>query len=325
MPYQHLTQCERYQIYGLLKASWSIRDIAAELDRSPSTISRELRRNRNLRGWRPKMAHRLAQHRACQSRTRHRIQPHQWSGIAQLLRQQWSPKQISRRARREGTLPISAEWIYQFIASDRAAGGQLWRHLRRSNLRRRHYHTARKRRSIIRFRVDIADRPEAVEDRRELGHWEGDTVLGKQRTGAVVTLVERTSRYLRIGVLPDLKARSVAQIAFNRLQRFSARVHTITLDNGVEFARHPRLARDLGAKIYFAQPYKPWQRGTNENTNGLVRQYLPKKRRLDDLTQQQADRIEQRLNHRPRKCLGYLTPHEVFNDTRKPLTVALRG
>lgn len=325
MAYHHLTQSERYQIYAYRRADFSIRETAGAMGRSPATISRELRRNRNLRGYRPKMAQRLADRRARRARTHVRIGPRQWRGVAALLRRQWSPKQIARRARLEGTLQISHEWIYQYIAADRVAGGQLWQQLRRSNLRRRRYHNGGRQGSRIRFRVGIEKRPTQVEDRDELGHWEGDTILGCRRRGAAVTVVERKSRYVRIGALPRLQAWAVAKIIHNRLQRFSARVKTITLDNGTEFAMHGRMARDLTADIYFAEPYKSWQRGTNENTNGLIRQYLPKKSPMDHLTQAQADHIERRLNHRPRKCLGYLTPHEVFNDTRETLTVALRG
>lgn len=325
MAYHHLTQEERYQIYAFRKANFSIRQTAEQLGRDPSTISRELHRNINRRGYRPKMAHHLASARARQARCRARIKPHQWHGISYLLKQQWSPQQIARRARSEGTLHISHTWIYHHIACDRTAGGQLWRNLRRSGLRRRRYHRSRPRGAGIRFRVGIEHRPDAVEARQQLGHWEGDTILGHAHQGSVLTLVERKSRYLRMGVLADRKARTVARVMRYRLHQLSARVHSITLDNGKEFACHPRMARFLSTDIYFADPYKPWQRGSNENTNGLIRQYLTKKMSLKDLTQVEADRIERLLNHRPRKCLDYLTPYEVFNNTRETLTVALRS
>lgn len=325
MTYHHLTQEERYQIYAYRKAGYRNCDMAAELGRSSSTISREFKRNRGLRGWRPKKAHQLAHRRASRCRRRVRIGATQWHGIVALLRSGWSPQQIAWRAQLEGTLRISAEWIYRFVASDRAAGGELWRQLRHAGLRRRNYHKGRKRRSNIRFRVGIEQRPAHVESRQELGHWEGDTIIGCGRKGAALTVVERKSRYVRIGRLPKSDARTTADVMRNRLHRISARVKTITLDNGKEFACHPRMQRALSADIYFADPYKPWQRGSNENTNGLIRQYLPKSRRLDDLTEAEVTRIEQRLNHRPRKCLGYLTPYEVFNDTTELLTVALRG
>lgn len=325
MAYHHLTQEERYQIYAFRKAHLTIRQIGEHLGRAPSTISRELRRNVNRRGYRPKMAQYLACIRAQQARSRVRIRAHQWRGINRLLKLQWSPQQIARRAHREGTLRVSHTWIYRHIACDRAAGGSLWRNLRRSTLRRRRYHKGYKRRRPLRFRVGIECRPQAVETRAELGHWEGDTILGHARQGSVLTVVERKSRYLRMGVLPDRNSRTVARVMRYRLHQISARVDSITLDNGLEFARHPRMKRSLSTDIYFAEPYKPWQRGSNENTNGLIRQYLPKKKSLKNLTQAEADRIERLLNHRPRKCLDYLTPYEVFNDTREMLTVALRS
>lgn len=325
MAYQHLTQVERYQIYAYRKARFSIRRMAAELGRAPSTISRELRRNLSRRGYRPAMAEQLARRRARASRCRVRIRAVQWQGVAALLGRQWSPEQIARRACLEGTLAISHESIYRFVAADKAAGGELWRQLRRAGLRRRHYHGGRRRRPVLRFRVGIDQRPAHVDSRQQLGHWEGDTIVGHRCQGAAVTLVERTSRYLRIGRLPRRDARTTADIIGNRLHQLSGRVHSITLDNGVEFAYHPRFARALSTEIFFADPYKPWQRGSNENTNGLIRQYLPKKRRLDTLTEAEVTRIEKRLNHRPRKCLDYLTPYEVFNNTRETLTVALRG
>ena len=324
MAYQHLTQEERYQIYAYRKADFSIRRTALELKRSPSTVSRELRRNRGGRGYRPLKAHHLARRRAQESRYRVRIRPTHWRGVARLIKQQWSPEQIARRARLEGSLRISHEWIYRFVAADRANGGQLWRELRHARFRRRRYHHGRTRGSTIRFRVGIEQRPDHVFNRQELGHWEGDTIVGHRHHGAALTMVERTSRYVRIGRLDRSDARTTARIMRNRLQRFSARVLSITLDNGTEFAHHPRFARDLSADIYFAEPYKPWQRGSNENTNGLIRQYLPRKRRLDNLSEAEIIQIEKRLNHRPRKCLDYLTPHEVFNKTRTTLTVALR-
>jgi IS30 family transposase len=299
MAYHHLTQEERYQIYAFRKAAFSIRAIADQLGRAPSTVSRELRRNINRRGYRPKMAHSLACHRARYARCRLRIKPYQWRGISRLLKQQWSPQQIARRAQREGTLQISHAWIYHFVAQDRAAGGQLWRQLRRATLRRKYYHKKGKRRGGLRFRVGIEHRPRSVDTRDQLGHWEGDTIIGCGRQGSVLTLVERKSRFLRMGVLANRQARTVARVMRYRLHQISARVLSITLDNGLEFACHPRMARSLSTDIYFAEPYKPWQRGSNENTNGLIRQYLPKKMSLNDLTQVEADRIERLLNHRP--------------------------
>ena len=325
MSYQHLTQAERYQIYAYRKAGLTQNQIAESMGRSPSTISRELRRNRGHRGYRPGKAHDLARRRAVRCRTRRRISAAQWRGIESLINQEWSPAQIAKRADLEGSLRISHEWIYRYIALDRATGGLLWKKLRRANLRRRHYHQGRRKRHLIRFRVGIEQRPVHIENRQELGHWEGDTIVGKGRRGALVTLVERTSRLTRLGRLTRADARSTSDTICNRLHQISARVKSITFDNGPEFALHRRLERALSTRIFFAEPHKPWQRDSNENTNGLIRQYLPKRRPLDNLTPYEITKIESRLNNRPRKCLGYLTPHEVFNNTRTSLTVALRG
>ena len=325
MSYQHLTQLERYQIYAYRKAGLAQNQIAASIGRSPSTISRELRRNRGRRGYRPRKAHELASQRARRCRFRSRISAAQWRGIESLIKQEWSPAQIAKRAELEGSLRISPEWIYRYIALDRATGGLLWKNLRRANMRRRRYHQGRRKRHLIRFRVGIEHRPDHVDNRRELGHWEGDTIVGKGRKGALVTLVERTSRLTRLGHLAKADARNTSDTICNRLHQISARVKSITFDNGPEFALHRRLERALSTRVFFAEPYKPWQRGSNENTNGLIRQYLPKQRPLDNLTPYEITKIEKRLNHRPRKCLGYLTPHEVFNNTQTSLTVALRG
>lgn len=275
MAYRHLTQSERYQIYAFRKADFSIRHTAAELGRSPSTISRERGRNRSRRGYRPGKAQQLARHRACKCRCRIRITAVQWRAIAALLNKQWSPQQIAERARLEDTLRISHAWIYGFVAADRATGGKFWRQLRRATMRRRRYHKPRQRREVIRFRVRIEQRPVHVETREQLGHWEGDTIMGPLRIGAALTLVERKSRYLRIGALPNFQASTVVDIIGKRLSYIRARVDSITFDNGIEFAYHARIARLLQTNVYFAEPYKPWQRGSNENTNGLIRQYLP--------------------------------------------------
>lgn len=324
MSYTHLTQDERYQIHAFRRVGLKAAEIARELNRSASTISREVKRNRGGHGYRSKQAHDRARRRASQSRCRRRIQPRQWVGIEQLIRQDWSPEQIALRAATDGTLKISHSWIYRHIEADRDAGGELYKHLRRANLKRRRYHHRKPRRPKIRRRVGIERRPMEVESRAELGHWEGDTIVGPGPAGAL-TLVERKSRFLRIGRLPRMDARTTADVARNRLHQISARVHSITFDNGLEFALHGRMAVGLSTSIYFADPYSPWQRGTNENTNGLIRQYLPKRSALGDLTESQVTRIEKRLNNRPRKCLGGLTPHEVFNNTRTSLTDALRG
>lgn len=325
MVYTHLTREERYQISALRRAGHSMRAIAEMLDRDGSTISRELRRNRGVSGYWPVQAHTRARERAVTSRSRVRIGACQWRGIADLIRRQWSPEQIARRARWEGTLRISPEWIYRFVYADRAGGGDLVRHLRCQRQRRKRYASGRQCRGRIVGRVGIEHRPAVVARRIQPGHWEADTLIGKGRRGALLSAVERRSRFVRLGKLTRRTTQAVQQRMRRRLGPCAERVRTMTVDNGKEFAGHAGIGRALGCRIYFADPYASHQRGTNENTNGLIRQYLPKGRDLTTLTGAEVRAIENRLNHRPRKCLGFLTPHEVFNNTRESLTVALRG
>lgn len=323
--YTHLAEKERYQIHALMKAGHRQKDIASIIGRSRSTVSREVRRNRGRRGYRPKQAQELAELRSRTSRTRPRITERQWQAVAALLRQDWSPAQIAARAAQEGTLAISHETIYQFIYVDKRCGGELWQHLRCQKPYRKRYGAGRERRGRIPGRVGIEHRPPAVERRDHIGHWEADTVHGRRRLGAVLSLVERCSRLTRLGKLPKATARAVHATARRRLQTLAYAVDSVTSDNGKEFAAHDKISADLDADFYFADPYASWQRGTNENTNGLIRQYLPKSRDLTTLTGPELRRIENRLNHRPRKCLDYLTPYEVFYNTQIKLTVALRG
>ncbi|OGI59311.1 MAG: hypothetical protein A2809_01320, partial [Candidatus Muproteobacteria bacterium RIFCSPHIGHO2_01_FULL_61_200] len=277
-------------------------------------MSRELARNRGNRGYRPKQAHAQAVARARVARTRARITARQWAAVAELLRRQWSPEQIADRAGLEGTAAISHESIYRFVYAEKRVGGALWRHLRGRRRYRKRYGAGRDCRGRIPGRLGIEQRPAAVERRDRLGHWEADTLHGRRRRGAVLSLVERCSRYTRLAKLPRSNATTVHDGACRRLRPIADRVETLTADNGREFAAHQRISASLDADFYFADPYAAWQRGTNENTNGLIRQYLPKTRDLTTVTGPEIRLIENRLNLRPRKCLGYLTPHEVFHN-----------
>jgi len=321
MRYTHLSSEERYQIYALRKAGHSLPEIGALLDRSPATISRELRRNRGGRGYRPKQAHRLARTRATACRSRPRITRRQWRGVAKLLQRGWSPQQIAERSRLEGTLAVSHEWIYTFVYADKLAGGTLWSHLRGRKRYRKRYASGRDRRGQIPHRVGIEHRPVAANRRLHLGHWEGDTLHGGR--AGVVSLVDRKSRFTRLGKVLRRTAQHTRRAVQRRLEALVRR--SLTVDNGREFADHQGIAQDLDTDVYFARAYAAWQRGTNENTNGLLRQYLPKRRDLANLTGPEIRQNENRLNHRPRKCLGYRTPHEVFYNERLQLTVALRS
>lgn len=325
MNYTHLTKEERYQIRAMMIAGYSLRQIAQSLERAASSISREMQRNRGQRGYRPRQAHEVARTRARVCRRRHRITLEQWRLVERLIRLDWSPEEIAERTRLESTVQISPEWIYQYIYADKALGGDLHAHLRCQRKRRKRYGSGRQRRGQIINRVGIEERPSAAENRTENGHWEVDTIIGKGRCGACLTAVDRRSRFTRIAKLNRRTARATAKQLHNRLVPLIAAVKTITGDNGKEFADHRRIRNQLDCTFYFADPYASWQRGTNENTNGLIRQYLPKQRNLQSLTGPEVRKIENRLNYRPRKCLGYLTPYEVFHDTRLQLTVAPRS
>jgi len=319
--YTQLAREERYQIYVLKQAGHQQSKIAEMLDRHKSTISRELRRNRGLRGYRPKQAHRLALARRS-AKVRPRFGNPIWRQIEVLIRQDWSPEQIAGRLKIEQRVQVSHESIYQYIYADKRSGGDLYRHLRCQKQRRKRY-GAYDRRGVIPNRVSIDERPAIVDTRRRLGDWEGDTVIGKGRRGALVALVERKSLYTVIGAIWHNTAKAVRKAVVAGLTPHKNQVHTLTYDNGREFSDHEGIANDLEAQVYFAHPYASWERGVNENTNGLIRQYFPKRRDLTTVTKTEIEHAMNRLNHRPRKSLGFRTPYEVFFKARTSLTVAL--
>jgi len=319
--YTQLTREERYQIYILKKDNYSQTQIAELLERDKSTISRELLRNQGLRGYRPKQAHNLALTRRY-TKARSRLGREVWQQVEALIQQQWSPEQIVGRLAMEQGVRISHEWIYQHIYSDKRSGGDLHRHLRCQKKRRKRYGSY-DRRGIIPRQVSIDERPAVVNARSRLGDWEGDTVIGKDHQGALVTLVERKSLYTVMQGVAHKTADAVHNAVTELLTPLTDLVHTITYDNGREFAEHEGMAKDLDADIYFAHPYSSWERGVNENTNGLIRQYFPKNRNLTTVTDEEIEQATDRLNHRPRKTLDYRTPYEVLFKTKTSLTVAL--
>lgn len=319
--YTQLTQEERYQIYVLKQAGHQQSEIAKMLGRHKATISRELRCNRGLRGYRPKQAHCLALKRRS-AKVRPRFSGSVWRQVEELIRQDWSPEQISGRLETEQGIRISHEHIYQYIYADKRSGGDLCRHLRCQKKRRKRYGSY-DRRGVIPNQVSIDERPSIVDTKRRFGDWEGDTVIGRRHRGALVTLVERKSLYTVVGAVCRKTAEAVREAVVAGLTPYKDRVHTLTYDNGREFADHEGIAGDLEARVYFAHPYASWERGVNENTNGLIRQYFPKGRDLTTVRDAETEYVMNRLNHRPRKTLGFRTPYEVFFKTRTPLAVAL--
>jgi IS30 family transposase len=308
MNYTQLTREQRYQIKALLKTGHAKAEIAKVIEVHRSTIYRELKRNSGKRGYRPKQADEKASVKR-KRKVKLRITRQDWRLVEEKLRENWSPEQISGTLQQNG-FSISVEWIYQYVYADKRAGGDLWKHLRQQKKRRKRA-GGRDRRGKIPNRTGIEERPEIVDQRKRLGDWEGDTIIGKGHRGAILTLVERKSGYVLLGRLPRRTAANVAAQATFLLGKAPHR-KTLTVDNGKEFAEHEKIAQQTDIDIYFARPYASWERGTSENTNGLIRQYLPKDRRLDDLEEQELQFIMTALNHRPRKRLDFRTPHEVF-------------
>ena len=319
--YTQLTQEQRYQISASMKVGYSQTAIAKDMRVHKSTISRELKRNRGLRGYRPKQAQEKAVLRRYE-KVKPRIAPGAWNLVEALIQLDWSPEQISGRLFAEQGVSISHERIYLRIYQDKRQGGDLHKHLRCQKKRRKRY-GGQDSRGRIPNRVSIDDRPSVVDEKSRIGDWEGDTIIGNGHRGVIATLVERKTKYAVLAQSKTKQAKSVRQCIERELGPHRKRVHSITYDNGLEFTEHQQMAQTLSTKIYFAHPYSSWERGLNENTNGLIRQYLPKSKRLDKVTQKELMRIMDRLNHRPRKSLGFKTPYELFFKKKCLLTVAL--
>ena len=312
MAYSRVTEEERNHIHRWRQAGLGVRVIAARLGRSPSSISRELARNTGQRGYRPKQAHRLAQERALRPGPRRFTEDVRLDAVARL-REGWTPEIISGRARLEGRPWVCKETIYKHVYADAKLGGELWTHLPRSRRKRRRRcprQEGRGRGRIPNQRM-IDTRPASVETRRQAGHWEGDLINGAHETGNLVTLVERTTRFTLVGRTDSKEAAEVSAVieACFALLPVGIRL-SVTFDNGKEFAQHEALARRLGLDVYFAKPYHSWERGTNENTNGLIRRLYPKQSSFASIREAELARIDKYLNDRPRKCLGWKTPRE---------------
>ena len=310
MTYTQLTQEQRYQIYALLKTEQSQTKIATVIGVHKSTISREVGRNSGQRGYRPKQAHHLSVKRRRNKFTK-RITTETWARIDEKLQQDWSPEQVSGWLKKNTDAKVSHEWIYQHIYMDKRSGGDLYKHLRCQKKRRKRTGDY-DRRGKIPNQVSIEDRPEIVEQRERIGDWEGDTIIGAGRQGAIVTLVERKSRYTLLKQVANRTAAVVENAILDLLKPYQVATRTITFDNGKEFANHQNIAQKLQSEVYFAHPYASWERATNENTNGLIRQYFPKGSDFSSITDDQISFVKERLNDRPRKCLDFQAPAMVF-------------
>jgi len=318
--YTQLTREERYQISALKTAGHNQVDIAKVIGRHKSTVSRELTRNRGLRGYRPKQANNFAENRR-QAKSAPRISPKSWVRVERLLHEDWSPEQVSFWLRNEEGVLISPEWIYQYILQDKRSGGDLYSHLRCQKQRKKRYGSP-DRRGQIKGRISIDERPDVVNQRTRIGDWEADTVIGKQGGAVLVTLVERKTRWSMIGKAPNRTAQEVTTVILKRLQPLMSQVQTLTYDNGKEFAKHQEISKDLHCSGYFAHPYHSWERGLNENTNGFIRQFFPKGKDLSEVTGAEVQEVMNKLNNRPRKCLGFKTPNQVFFGINPPVALA---
>lgn len=322
MPYTHLTENERYVISHLTSAGFPLREIARRIERHHTTVSRELKRNDDpvyadtvywYEWTHPEALKRRRKARHHRRRSNLRLVKY----VERKLRGDWSPEIIAEKLKidypDDDEMRVSHETIYRWIYLDARGGGTLYHHLRRRRKKRRRQKRYGSGRRFIPGRISIAERPSIVDTRERFGDWEGDTIEGKKSTGYMATHVERKSRYLIAAKLLDKKAESLTLQSIKAFQRIPKRMRqTLTVDNGKEFARFKELEDKTGLTVYFADPYSAWQRGTNENTNGLLRQYFPKGTDFKRITEEYIAYAVKKLNNRPRKCLDYQSPHEVF-------------
>lgn len=316
--YHQLTAEDRYTIATLLTQRKSQAEIARFLNRSPSTISRELRRNRREDG---KYCARGAIKRTSrvrrESRRKWQFEDIELQMVIALLRLDWSPEQVSLWLRQQRIMSISHSTIYRYVWYDFFYKGTLYKHLRQSNKKRRKRYRNADSRGVLPNKAHISERPISAENKSRIGHWEIDTVFGADDPHCIVTMVERKSKYTIIGNLPSKSKKDLNRKVTQLIRREARKVKTITADNGTEFHGYSDIEEATGAKFYFATPYHSWERGLSENTNGLIRQYSPKGQSMKGLTQAHCDRIAARLNRRPRKCLNMKTPEQVYVSNAK--------
>lgn len=316
MMYAQITSEERYMLAALRTQDVSQSEMARVLGRHRSSISREFARNACLydRCYRPSKAQERTNGRRSRSRRNRRFTAQDFTLVEEQLIEKWSPEQISGKLAADGVLSISHETIYRYIWEDKAAGGLLFRHLRCSPKIKRKRYGSNENRGRLTGKRHISTRPDAVETRQEVGHWEIDTVHSTGSLDCVLTLVERVSGLTLIGKLKDHTVASLNKRLISLIRQYSGVIKTITADNGTEFHGYRTVEARTGVVFYFATPYHSWERGTNENTNGLIRQYLPKRTSMADLSQRACSAIAHKLNTRPRKRHCYKTPQEYLRD-----------
>ena len=313
MTYNQLTRSQRYRIEILHSMHFSQTDIANEIDVHKSTISRELRRNTTPKGYLAQAAVGLTHQRRknAEKYTKHTLQMVHFIRNS-LIKEQWSPEQISHMLKQRGDQWVSHEWIYRYIWQDKHQGEQLYTHLRTRHKSYRKRYGSNSRRGYYTGSTNISERPEIANKRSRIGDWEIDTVLGKEGQSVLVTAVDRKSKYLLMQLSPRKTSQTVLDTLLKMYKNIINKTHTITCDNGAEFSKFRLIEKKLRTKMFFCDPYHSWQRGTNENTNGLIRQYFPKSINFDLVHKKEVKLIMEKLNRRPRKTLGFKTPSEVF-------------
>lgn len=312
MSYLHLSLDERHYIEIEKKNGVSINMISKSLNRGQSTISRELKRNTGQKGYRYTQANNLALQRHRDKPKSIKLTDEMTATIDGYLEKDWSPEKIAGRLKRDGIIKLHHETIYQYILTDKANGGKLYLLLRHQNKPYRKRYGSARNRTGIPDRVDIDKRPAIANNRKRIGDWEADTIIGKNHKGAIVTLDERKTKLRLAAPLKGKLAAPLTDKVIKTLKPIKKFIHTMTFDNGKEFAQHSKIAQALGCDTYFAKPYHSWERGQNENANGLLRQYFPKAMELVDVSIKQVIVAVNKLNSRPRKCLGFKTPYEAF-------------
>ena len=316
MGYKHLNIDERESILKMLSEEKNITHIAELLGRNKGTVSRELSRNRSSTGeYKPHPGQRYYKKRRAESKQPYRLEQdgklRQY--IRKKLKQYWSPEQIAGRLKRDSKIDVSFVTIYSWIKREKSEGGRLYKFLRQSNRKRRKRYGSQEKRGQIPDRRSIDQRPKIVNERKRIGDWESDTVVGKGRGSYIASHVDRKSRYIIVAKMKDKSAKSMNLATRHAFQKVPAeKLKTMTFDNGKEFAGFKELEKSLSMRSYFANAYHSWERGTNENTNGLLRQFFPKGTDFHQVSQWLLDKVEKLLNNRPRKCLNYRTPAEVF-------------
>jgi IS30 family transposase len=312
MKYHQLTSGERYMLHALRLQGCNNAEIARQLGHHRSTIGRELKRNRRIGRYRPDEAQEMTQGRRWKSRRRWYFADWQLGLAIALIRREWSPEQAANWLKQHRIVSISHQTLYRYIWYDRICGGTLYKHLRQADKRRRKRYGAADSRGVMSGKRHISQRPESANNCSRVGHIEIDTVIGSDDQHCIVTLVDRKTKFTMIG---KLKARTTAELnrkVIQLIKRQPRIIRTITADNGTEFHQYHVIENATQATFYFCDPYHSWQRGLNENTNGLIRQYLPKGKSMADLSQRDCDRIAHKLNTRPRKTLGYKTPEQCY-------------